>query len=171
MLMKQWDTKLQETLDPPGLCLLIENECQREIRNSCKQIAVYFSQESNKEVPEPVHELVQLLFTKLQDEVEHLFRKESGIIFPAIKKVGSGYTIPPKVPENIHQTQQVIVNLLLKLRQVLNNYVVQPGWGKAWRACVNEFFLLERELHQWIYIEQSLLYPSISSDKKPHPDE
>lgn len=163
MLMKQWDTKLQETLDPPGLCNLVEKECQREIRLSCRKIADYFSQESNKVTPEPVYELVQLLFAKLQDEVEHLFLKETGIIFPAIKNAGPGYMIPPKIPENIHQTQQVIINLLGKLRQQLNNYVVQPGWCKEWRACVNELFLLEREIHQWIYIEQSLLYPSISS--------
>lgn len=166
MLMKQWDTKLQETLDPTGLCNLVEKECQREIRLSCRKIADYFSQESNKVTPEPVYELVQLLFTKLQDEVEHLFLKETGIIFPAIKNGGPGYVIPPKIPENIHQTQQVIINLLLKLRQQLNNYVVQPGWCKEWRACVNELFLLEREIHQWIYIEQSLLYPSISSKPK-----
>jgi iron-sulfur cluster repair protein YtfE (RIC family) len=166
MLMKQWDTKLQEALDPQGLCMLIENECQREIRTSCKQIADYLAISPNKEVPDPVYELVQLLFTKLQDEVEHLFLKETGIIFPAIKNAGPDYIIPPKVPENIHQTQQGIINLLQKLRQLLNNYVVQPGWSKPWRACVNELFVLEREVHQWIYIEQSLLYPSISEKKQ-----
>lgn len=166
MLMKQWDTKLQEALDPQGLCMLIENECQREIRSSCKEISDYFSEESNQEVPDPVYELVQLLFAKLQDEVEHVFLKETGLIFPAIRSAGPGYAAPQKLPESMHQTQQGIINLLQKLRQLLNNYVVQPGWSKAWRACVNELFVLEREIHQWIYIEQSLLYPSISGKKQ-----
>lgn len=161
--MKQWDTKLQETLDPKGLCILIENECQSAIRSSCKIIADYFAENAKQELPDPLYELVQLLFTKLQDEIEHLFRKETGLIFPAVKSAKPGYTISCKVPENIHQIQQGIINLLLKLRQLLNNYVVQPGWSREWRSCVNELFVLEREVHQWIYIEQSLLYPLLSN--------
>ena len=163
MLMKQWDTKLQETLDLQALCMLIENECQSEIRSSCKVIADYFAENTKQEVPDPLYELVQLLFTKLQDEVEHLFRKETVLIFPVIKNVKSAYTILSKVTESIYQTQQGIINLLLKLRQLLNNYTVQPGWSREWRSCVNELFVLEREVHQWIYIEQSVLYPLLSS--------
>ncbi len=166
MLMKQWDTKLQETLDAPGLCNLIEKECQHEIRKSCRKITGYFSEASTSEVPEPVYELVQLLHAKLQDETEHLFLKETGIIFPTIKNAQPGFTISPKISESIYQIQQGIINLLCKLRQVLNNYVVQPGWSKEWKSCMNELFVLEREIHQWIYIEQSLLYPSISSKQE-----
>ena len=162
MLMKQWDTNLQEGLGPADLCDFIEKECQMEIRTSCNKITHYFSQESNKELSAPVFELVQLLYAKLDDEIQHLFLKESGIIFPAIKKLESGTTIQQKIPDAIHQTQQIIINLLLKLRQQLNNYVTHPGCDKEWKACVNEIFLLENLIHQWIYIEQSLLYPAIT---------
>lgn len=161
--MKQWDTTWEESLGPAALCNLIENECQREIRVSCERIALYFSAEANSELPEPVSELVQLLYTKLQDEVQHLFLKESGLIFPAIKqKSESGSPIEQTIPDSIHQTQKVIINLLLKLRQLLNNYVIQPGWSTEWKSCANELFVLENKIHQWIYIEQSLLYPAIT---------
>ena len=162
MLMKQWDTNLQEELGPAGLCDFIEKECQTDIKASCQKITHYFSQESNKEISEPVFELVQLLYAKLDDEVQHLFLKESGIIFPAIKKLEPGTGIQQKIPDTIHQTQQIIINLLLKLRQQLNNYVTHPACDKEWKACVNEIFLLENLIHQWIYIEQSLLYPTIT---------
>ena len=163
MLMKQWDTNLQEELGPAGLCDFIEKECQTDIKTSCQKITYYFFQESNKEISEPVFELIQILYVKLDDEVQHLFLKESGIIFPAIKKLEPGTFIQQKIPDTIHQTQQIIINLLLKLRQLLNNYVTHPGCDKEWKACVNEIFILENLIHQWIYIEQSLLYPAITS--------
>ena len=160
--MKLWDTNLQEGLGPVGLCDLIEKECQTDIKASCQKITHYFSRESTKEISEPVFELVQILYVKLDDEVRHLFLKESGIIFPAIKKLETGTFIQHNIPDSIHQTQQIIINLLLKLRQLLNNYVTHPGCDKEWKACVNEIFLLENLIHLWIYIEQSLLYPPIT---------
>jgi iron-sulfur cluster repair protein YtfE (RIC family) len=165
MLMKQWDTNLQEGLGPEALCDFIEKECQTAINTSCTKITHYFSQETNKELPEPTFELAQILYAKLDDEVQHLFLKELGIIFPAIKNAGPGHCIHERIPDSIQHTQQVIINLLLKLRQLLNNYVIQPGWNNEWKTCLNELFLLENLIHQWIYIEQSLLYPSITSKK------
>lgn len=167
MLMKKWDTNLQESMGPAGLCDLIEEECQKDINTSCRKIAAYFLTEPCREMPEPVCELVQILYAKLDDEVQHLFRKESGLIFPEIKKIKAGSCIQQHIPDSIQQTQQVVINLLLKLRQLLNNYVVQPEWSMEWKSCINEFFILETELHQWIYIEQSLLYPAILHKKDP----
>ncbi len=161
-MMKKWDSNLQEVLGPAGLCNFIETECQPDINASFEKITGYFSVENNKEIPEPVFELAQLLYAKLDDEVQHLFRKESGLIFPAIKKASSGSPIEQKIPDSIQTTQKVIINLLQKLRQITNNYVIQPNWSKEWKSCVNELFVLESKIHQWIYIEQSMLYPTIT---------
>ena len=154
MLNSNWDIQLQEELSPESLCKIIEN--------NCKKIAHYFDEEPNRELPVAVSELVQLIFAKLQDELQHLFLKESGILFPGIKKHDPDFLVEPRLSENIHQTQKIIVNLLLKLRQLLNNYVIHPEWSKEWKTCVNEIFQLENKVHQWIYIEQSLLYPVIT---------
>ena len=162
MLNSNWDIQLQEELSPESLCKIIENECQPAIKANCKKIAHYFDEEPNRELPVAVSELVQLIFAKLQDELQHLFLKESGILFPGIKKHDPDFLVEPRLSENIHQTQKIIVNLLLKLRQLLNNYVIHPEWSKEWKTCVNEIFQLENKVHQWIYIEQSLLYPVIT---------
>lgn len=162
MLLNEWDIDLQEKISPLGLCEIIESKCQPEIKISIRRIDNYFSQLSNNELPESVLELVQLLYTKLQDEVSHVFLKESGLIYPRIKKMDTGFIIEKNASDTIQLTQQVIVNLLLKLRQLLNNYVVRPDGSKEWKNCVHEFFQLETKIHRWIYIEQSLLYPAIT---------
>ena len=162
MVVENWDINLKEETSPEGLCHIIEQECQPEILISCKIVESYFKNNSNKELPDATSELVQLLCAKLQDELKHLFLRESGIIFSGIKKKGIEFTIENKACENIHRTQQVIVNLLLKLRQILNNYVIQKEWSTEWKNCVHQIFMLEKQIHQWIYIEQSLLYPAIT---------
>lgn len=166
MLLNDWDIELQEQISPPGLCDIIENRCQPEIKSSICNIEHYFTQLSQNEIPESVLELVQLLYTKLQDEVQHLFRKESGLIYPVIKKTDAGFVIEKRAADTIHQTQQVVMNLLFKLRQLLNNYVVEPDASKEWKDCVHEFFQLESKIHRWVYIEQSLLYPAITHKHK-----
>ncbi len=163
MLLNEWDIPIQNKMSATGLCEIIEHKCQPEIKNSICSIEQYFNHLSKNEVPESVLELVQLIYSKLQDEVEHVFLKESGLIFPYIKKEHEGVKIEKKASEKIHQTQQVIVNLLLKLRQLLNNYVVKPNASQEWKACVHEFFQLESKIHRWVYIEQSLLYPSVTN--------
>lgn len=162
MLLNEWDIELQENITPLGLCELIEKRCQPEIKASLSNIEQYFSQLTDIEIPEPDFELLQLLYTKLQDEIRHIFLKESGLIYPGIKKKHHGFFIEERATETIQHTQQVIVNLLIKLRHLLNNYVVNPDSSQGWKDCVHEFFQLENEIHRWIYIEQSLLYPAIT---------
>lgn len=165
MLLTEWDIELQEKGSPVGLCDIIEKKCQPEINTSIKGIEYYFSELSTNEIPDSVMELVQLLFYKLQDEVQHIFLKESGLIYPGIKKANDAFFIEKRASETITHTQQVITNLLLKLRQLLNNYVVPPESSKEWKDCVHEFYQLENKIHRWIYIEQSLLYPAITHKK------
>lgn len=162
MLLKEWDIELPEKITPLGLCELIEKKCQPEINLSIKKIEQYFSQVTAIELPESDFELLQLLFTKLQDEVQHLFLKESGLIYPGIKKKQPSFFIEERASGTIQLTQQVIVNLLIKLRHLLNNYVVDQDASLEWKNCVHEFFQLENKIHRWIYIEQSLLYPAIT---------
>lgn len=161
MLLKQWDMHLPESMEPAALCRFIEKDCQPGITHSCKKIQAFFLNQSTENISLETSVLVQLLFSKLQDEVKHVFLKEKGIVFPLIKKAREGFALDEKIRESIYSAQKLMVNLLLKLRQLLDNYLLKPGSGKEWRSCVNELFLLENKIHQWIYIEQNLLYPAI----------
>ncbi len=166
MLLNEWDIDLEEKMSPLGLCNIIENRCQPEINTSISHIDHYFTQLSGNEIPDSVLELVQILYSKLQDEVQHVFRKESGLIYPGIKKMATGFFLEKKASDTIEKTQQVISNLLLRLRQLLNNYVVPQEASQEWKDCVHELYQLEIKLHRWIYIEQSMLYPAITNSHR-----
>lgn len=165
MSMKHRDKKLQEEMDPAELCKFLEKECHEEIHSSVKKITHCFSEEAFPLQNESAEELLQLLFSKLSDEVQHVFLKESGIVFPLIKKSNAGTTLEPKIADSIQLTQKIILNLLIKIRQLLNDFIPKPGAGKKWKACLNEMFLLENKIHYWIHIEQSVLYPAITRKK------
>lgn len=154
-------------MTPSELCNLIENDFQRAILSSCRSIEICFAQNSVNEVSDTVIELVDLLFKKLQDELKHAFSKESGILFPAIRQKENKFRLEPPLAASIEHTHKVIINLVLKIRQLLNNYAVLPGCSQEWRSCVSELFHLENKVHQWIHIEQHYLYPNIANNQAP----
>ncbi len=172
-MLNRLDNYSNEALTPEGLCNLIQLEYQPEIMKSCSEIESFLMLHPYiKELPLSVSEMAQLLFRKLEDELKHLFLKESGIVFPCIKKSYKGTEnlkdncLDTKVFETVHNTHQVIIGLTQKLRQLLNNYVVKPAWSKEWKLCINEMFLLENKILQWVHIEQNLLYPKVVGKNK-----
>ncbi len=159
------DTLFTSQVALDALCDHIQEAYHAPIARSCEAIETYFH--THTELPgfsESVSELLPLLFSRLQDECKHLMLKESGIVFPCIRQkalLGETCTVPPAVFEAIKETHQTLINLLQKLRQLLHNYVTQPGWPAEWVGCMQEFFALETSFHRWIYIAQSQLYPRI----------
>jgi hypothetical protein len=86
-LTNQNDTVSNELLTPEGLCTLILKDYNPSITESCRKIEIFLlSNHYGKDISIPLSELVHLIFMKLNDEIKHFFLKESGIIFPAIKK-------------------------------------------------------------------------------------
>jgi len=120
-----------------------------------------------RELSLSVSELMQLIFSRLEDELTHLFLKESGIVFPCIKKKYQSTTkllnpsIDSKVFENLYNTHQIIIDLTQKIHRLMNNYIIKQGWSKAWKNCVNEMSLLENKILFCIQIEEELLYPKV----------
>lgn len=175
MLINKSDSVSNELLTPEGLCSLIEKEYHPSVSASCRKIEEFlFSSQYGKDLSIPASELIHLIFMKLSDELRHFFLKESGIIFPAIRKhwksktgKETGHHLQASVLESIHQRQQVIINLLQKLRHLLQDYNIQPAWHNEWKECVNEMFLLETKVYQWIHVEGSLLYPKVTG-KQDH---
>lgn len=171
MFLHEIDRYSQEALTPEGLCNLIEFRYQNDIKQSAEKIRAFLEENVQiLELSDSVSELVHLLFQKLNDEVEHLFKKETVIIFPCIKHHynGTEKVIPTSCVENtvyrnIQGTHKVILNLVQKLRQVLDNYQADSSWSKDWRNCLDEMFALENKIYNWIHLEQNYLYPKINS--------
>ena len=171
MLLHQLDKYSEEALTPEGLCNLIEYKYQREICDSAERIGKYLHENSQVvELSDSVSDLVHMLFSKLWDEVNHLFKKETMIIFPCIKHHfnGTEKIIPTNcvdnvVYRNIQGTQKVILNLIHKLRQVLDNYTADPKCSKEWKDCLHEMFTLENKIYNWLHLEQNFLYPKINN--------
>jgi iron-sulfur cluster repair protein YtfE (RIC family) len=161
-------------LTPKKICNLIELEYQPEILNLCTNIDKYFTKHPcTTEIPVATSELTHLLFNKLQDEVKHLFLKESGIVFPCIiKKYTRGAKIYNKncldsnVSETVHQNQVMIIDLIEKIRALLNGFTIEPEWNKELKKCMARLFILETKILEWIHIEQKFLYPKVTGQNK-----
>ncbi len=172
MFLNKLDNGSKAVLSPAGLCDLIQTDYQPEIISSCTLIEQYLNSHAYiNELPSSDSEVVQLLFRKLDDEIQHLVLKESGIVFPFIKKnyqntkKSTENKVDPKVFDSVQHTQQTIIGLTQNIRKLLNNYVVKSSWSKEWKQCVSEMFSLENHVFQWIHIEQSLLYPKVTNLK------
>lgn len=165
MELSFWNIQIGDAISVPALCKRIELECQPELLSICKQIEAYF-QEHPLETPDDheVSELIVTVFGKMADELTHLFLKEKGLIFPRIVKGGDGLVLPAPVIQQIQHTQEKIYQLLIRLRLLLNNFQMKPGWSSDWKNCVQQFFQLEKKIHQWIYIEQNMLYAAFHSN-------
>jgi iron-sulfur cluster repair protein YtfE (RIC family) len=133
------------------------------IMAACKSVSAYLQSNTViKDFSLENTELLQLLHRKLEDELSHLFLKEAGIIFPSVKSKltqKSTTLLAPSVLDLVKHTHQLILQLLQKERQILNNYVTCYHWDPAWTRVVNELFSLETMVQHFVQVEQSKLYP------------
>jgi iron-sulfur cluster repair protein YtfE (RIC family) len=125
----------------------------------CSRIEIYFAEHTINELDDQHIELVCMMFGKMVDELTHLFLKEKGLIYPGIQAKGLQFLLQPAVMQQIQVTQGKITAILNRLRQLLNNFQMKPSWSTEWKNCVQDFFQLETKIHQWIFIEQNMLYP------------
>lgn len=147
------------------ICRTIPFVYHTPILESCDTIGTYLTQHSSiEELTEPVSEIVQLLFQKIEDELTHSFKKETGIVFPFIQQQmgGDKVLLQPRVVDTMLHTHQVLIELLQKLRQLMHHYVTHPNWPAALKTCIHEMFLLETHVLRWIHFEQSALYPLLN---------
>lgn len=155
-----WNIQIGDSIPPAALCDQIEQECHDELLSICSDIEHYFEQQEEMHFSDSIAEIVQLVFLKMEDEMKHLFLKEKNLIFPVIKSRKPLFVLAPAVWTYIVHTQRGIADLLQKIRHLLNHFQVLPNWSKGWRDCVQQFFQLEKKIHQWIFVEQNILYPS-----------
>lgn len=155
-----WNIQLGDSIAPGDLCHQIEQECHPELLTICKDIAAYFSRQDHWGFSDPIAEMVQLVFFKMEDEMKHLLLKEKNLIFPGIKSKQRLFVLSPAAWKYIVDTQRVIAELIERIRHLLNHFQTKPTCSKEWQHCVQQFFQLEKRIHQWIFVEQNILYPS-----------
>ena len=121
--------------------------------------------------------LIQVLFQRLEEEMEQVFRKESIVLFPLIREQVEGNGLK-KINENafeiLKESHNKMIQIAQKLRQLTNNYFVKSGWNAPAKLCVNELFDFEQALQRWIHLEEGVLFPKLDSDflqEKPHQTE
>ena len=164
MELSFWNIQLGDSISASALCNRIEFECQPELLTICKQIEAYLLEHPTEIPDNELAELILTVFGKVFDELTHIFLKERVLIFPEIVKRGIDFEMPAPVIQLIQLTQEKISQLLNRLRQLLNNFQMKPGWNNDWKNCVQQFFQLEKKIHQWIYVEQNMLYPAFLSN-------
>ncbi|BAV09238.1 Hemerythrin HHE cation binding domain-containing protein [Filimonas lacunae] len=166
MQLYQFNHLQESEFTPAALCELVERDYHLLITGLCNTIHDYLLQHPQiEDLPDSVAELVHLLFTKLEDELKHLFLKEAGIVFPCIRKwqqeqhcqVGN----TTGMIDSVVHTQSVIAALMQRIRQLLGNFGSMPHFQMGWKVCLNNLFKLETLVFQWIHIGQNLLYPAV----------
>ena len=145
------------------LCSLVEQEYQPALELLCNDISEYLLLHADAEgLPLESAELLQILFTKLNDELTHVFLKEKGVLFPAVlNQHQSVYAVEAGTLLFLQNKHRIIIGLVQKIRQLLNNYQSSKEWSHGWNDCLRAFFKLENKIMQWIHLEQNILYPQL----------
>ena len=168
--MTQADQELQD-YSTEELCELIANRYHTAIVDGCNLLQERLLHNSYiLSLPDTNVELAHLLFAKMQDELKHLFLKESGILFPCIRKHFAGndacnaprctkYTVINTITEQHLQ----ILSLFNRIKRLLLIDDVIYIHNVSLKTCRDHFMALETNIRQWMYIEQTLLFPWLDS--------
>ncbi|MFB6455928.1 hypothetical protein ACE38W_11715 [Chitinophaga sp. Hz27] len=154
-------------LTPPALCDVVRHKFHHAIEQAADQVASYFTLERQDDTFAPSSaDIQQLLFSRLHAEVIQTIRKEDTILYPVIKSQ-QPQSPPIKCIQHatfvtIRHSFQKITLLLQKIRQVAGNYQIQSNWSSAYKLCINDMYITEQLIMQWIYVTQNILYPSVT---------
>lgn len=169
MFLQKPNISLNEFLTPGEICDIIQLQYHPQIESACTSINVFLAQNPLiNELPVSVSEMVQLLFSKLQDDIKHLCLKEKVILLPYIKSISknkeiiTGYTETEKnILTVIADTQKLIITTAEKIRVLLNDYFIQREWSAEFKHCVTDMKCLETKILEWITVEHHFLYPKV----------
>lgn len=167
MKINQEKDHLLEAFSAFELCFVIEEDFHKPVRLTQDRISAQLEDNDIlSEFSETIQELVMLLYKKLENEVAHFVVQEKGILFPCINKKcnhakdPAGFScLQAALIATIQQKHQLIISLSQKIRKLLNNFTPEKKYSDRVRNLLNDFFLLESKLLQWIHIEQHYLFP------------
>lgn len=154
-------------LTPSALCEVMKHKFHHAIEHTADQVVSYFTLELQDDTTVPaVADIQHLLFARLHAEIIQTIRKEDTILYPVIKSQ-EPQSPPIKCIQHgtyttIRNSFQKITLLLQKIRQVSGNYQIQTNWSSAYKLCINDLYITEQLVMQWIYVAQNILYPSVT---------
>jgi regulator of cell morphogenesis and NO signaling len=100
---------------------------------------------------------VRELVTALRADLEPHMQKEEQVLFPMIRR-GRVPDGPIAVMEAEHEA---VGALLVRLREVTDQFRVPAGACNTWRALWAGLEALERDLHEHIHLENNVLFPRL----------
>ena len=118
----------------------------------------------------PELEAIRQTFGKLADDMSMHMMKEENILFPYINDLAvaraRGARTPPSPfgtvlnPVRVMEADHALVGeLLARLRTLSAGFVPPPDGCATYRLCFAELEAFERDLHQHMHLENSVLFP------------
>ncbi|MEX6686015.1 hypothetical protein QTN47_00830 [Danxiaibacter flavus] len=158
---------VEQVLRPDSIMHIIESEYHQKINECCNIVNDFVLQHSHgDDVDLSVSELLHLLIAKLSDEIKHLTLKESGILYPIIKKdlknTTGKVTIDRQIFESIKTRHLVISELIKRIKRLFNDQNELLDLNDDWKIFFETLMLLEEKIYEWIYLEQDLLFPQLT---------
>lgn len=140
------------------LCQYLEDRHYVQVLEDFETTGRYLMQLQPESEETKVIELLNALFNKLHVEVKQLFVKDRILLFPHVK-----YHAEKEISlEPINQVHQRIIDLLQKMRGLMNNYVQQPKWTNQFKICCNELYALEQNIQHILYIKENFLWTKVN---------
>lgn len=152
-------------LSPKALCEYIHTKFHPQIRHAFTVVRLYIHQEypcvCNCSTQ---YALIRLLFVKMEEEVEQIFRKESLILFPLIieqQQEGIQAHWNEGLFQWLENYHQKIQQMLDKIRRLSHNYTVHPDTAPEKKLLVAELYNLDTNIQNWVRMEQGVLFPKM----------
>ena len=160
--MPGFDLNDLQELSPVELCNHLQRDFYRDIKSLLERVHFCVEKIEDERIPGN-SQMLSLLFLKLEAETRQMIRYDEQIVFPLIrdgygaKKYNSGQ-LPAQM---IHQMTIRILNLLEKIRRLLNNYLPMQESQDSMPDISNNLFMLEQFLYQAIYFKENYLLPKV----------
>jgi iron-sulfur cluster repair protein YtfE (RIC family) len=156
-----------ENLDVLQTCNYIEDRIYKEIEISISSINKLFN---NSHLYKSSNGLLYSLFCKLKEEIEFLKRKEIIILFPFLNKVVNHTQCRSDLLKNapfdsIRKNHLLLIDLLSRLKQLANNYVVKHDWDEEYKLGIQNLHELDQQILMLINVKENFLFPKIDDYK------
>jgi len=150
-------------LSPPQLCHYIDQKQYIPIRQSLDAVMQSADKIEDAQLDADKLTLATMLFVRLKDETDQLIRNDRLVLFPLIEKEWEpGADHGPHLPlQMIREKNKKILNILDRLRQIANNYILKPEWSTETRLFFEELFGLDQMITQAIYLKENVLVPKL----------
>jgi iron-sulfur cluster repair protein YtfE (RIC family) len=145
-------------LETEELCHYLEERHYVQILKDFETTEKYLQQLNSGDEDPEITDLLNALFSRLNLEVIQLFTKDRILLFPHVK-----YHAEKEISlDPINQVHQRVMDLLQKLRGLMNNYVQKPRWSTQYKICCNELYALEQNIQHILYIKENFLWTKIN---------